>query len=88
MLHAYVDFRTPETPREMWSRVMVVTPQWVRQQLEEGTHGQSWPSLLIIPAKSIGDARRLIDAILAEGGWRVVQRNAQLVSVTDLRSEW
>lgn len=78
MLHAYVDFRSPETPDGQWHRVMVVTRSWVHRQVEEGG-GQSWPPLLIVPDGTSHEIRASIDQFLGEGAWRIVARNASLI---------
>jgi hypothetical protein len=87
LLHAYVDFRTPETPRGMWHRAMVVTRSWVERQVTEGAGSQSWPALIIVSDSSLAAARRSIEALLAAGGWRIVMRNASIIKEGDRVSE-
>ena len=87
MLHAYVDFRTPETPPGMWERAMVVTRAWVERQVSEGSGCQSWPSLIVVPDAGLTAARRSIELLLADGGWRVAARNAFRIRDADRRSD-
>ena len=87
MLHAYVDFQTPETPLGLWERVMVVTRTWVERQVAEGKGPQSWPPLVVLSDDSLPAARRSVDALLANGGWRIVSRNATRIREAERRSE-
>jgi hypothetical protein len=83
MLHAYVDFRSLETPAGQWHRVTVVTHRWVQRQVDEGSGGQSWPALLVVPDGTLETARAAIDRLLADGGWRIVALNSSLIRETD-----
>ncbi len=86
-LHAYVDFRTPETPPGMWQRVMVVTLEWVREHVSDASGTQSWPALLIVPDSSLSRARKSIDGILKGGGWPVIARNSWLINEAERLSD-
>jgi hypothetical protein len=78
MLHAYVDFRSSETPAGQWHRVMVVTRRWIHRQVDEGG-AQSWPPLLVVPDGTTHEIRASIDQLLGEGAWRIVARNSSLI---------
>jgi hypothetical protein len=81
------DLRTPETPSGMWQRVSVVTRAWVERRVADGPGPQSWPPLIVVQDGSLEAARRSIDALLANGGWRIVTRNAALINDSDRLSE-
>jgi hypothetical protein len=80
ILHVYVDFRLPDTPKGSWHRVMAVTHGWLRAQLDNPAASHSWPAALVIPDGTLRDARHAIDSLLSEGGARIVAREARLVS--------
>ena len=86
-LHAYVDFRTAETPPGRWHRVMVVTRSWVERQVADGAGPQSWPPLVVVSDDSLESARRSIDTLMANGGSSIVSRNSSLIAESERSSE-
>lgn len=79
-LHVYVDFRTADTPRGKWYRVIAVTHGWIRAHIADPSASHSWPAALVVPDGSLTEARAAIERLLSDGCDRIVAREAKLIS--------
>ena len=84
ILHAYLDFRTPESGS--WHRVTVCTDVWMAAQLRDARWA-FFPAMLVVRQGSPSEMRAQIDDVVRHG-WPVLAREATMLPPDYKPADW